>query len=366
MLGPDPRRDRLHLRAGAGGRAGRHRPRAASPTRACSAGALRASAPRSPPPAWPRRPAWPCPTRSATASPCSRCGCARRPGAGLWGLRAGLDGGDRDRGPARGVRRGRRSSRCSSRCSAADATRVARHVGHAYVWNTAGRRSRARWPAASACCRCSPRRAAGARPRCCSPRSRWPRLLAAPERPWPAIALSRAGAGRSSPAPLLVPPGPTAAWRHSGIGVGRIVTVGPGPLRGANGYQAWLSDSRRFVALGEGRRREQRRPAGRQRPGLRGQRQDRRQRAQRRADAGDGRPARRAAAPGRRRARSSSAWGRAAPRDGWRTCRAWSAPTWSSWSRRSSTSRACARPSTGTLWTTPASTSRSATRARCS
>jgi spermidine synthase len=122
---------------------------------------------------------------------------------------------------------------------------VARHVGLAYFWNTMGGIAGALaggfglMPLLTApgCWRAAALMLAALA---------LAALLATPARPGPAIGLSLAGAALVAGA-LLVPPGPTAAWRHSGVGVGRIVTVGPGPLRGANGYEAWLRDSRRFV-----------------------------------------------------------------------------------------------------------------------
>jgi spermidine synthase len=123
--------------------------------------------------------------------------------------------------------------------------RVARHVGLAYFWNTVGGIAGALaggfgllplltapgcWQAAALLLSALALAA----------------LLAARERPLPAITLTLAGAAAVAVA-LLALPGPTAAWRHSGVGVGRILTLGPGPLSGPNGYRAWLSDSRRFV-----------------------------------------------------------------------------------------------------------------------
>ena len=71
-------------------------------------------------------------------------------------------------------------------------------------------------------------------------------LLAIPNRPRAVLAFTLAGAAAVALA-LVALPGPTAAWRHSGVGAGRILTMGPGPLSGSNGYRAWLNDSRRFV-----------------------------------------------------------------------------------------------------------------------
>src|SRR4029077_16838459 len=45
----------------------------------------------------------------------------------------------------------------------------------------------------------------------------------------------------------LALPGPTAAWRHSGVGVGRILALGPGPLTGPNGYRGGFNAHRRFT-----------------------------------------------------------------------------------------------------------------------
>jgi spermidine synthase len=123
--------------------------------------------------------------------------------------------------------------------------RVARHVGLAYFWNTAGGIAGALaggfgllplltapgcWRAAALMLVALALAA----------------LLATPSHPRPILALTLVGAATVAVS-LLALPGPTAAWRHSGVGVGRIVTLGPGPLRGPNGYRAWLNDSRRFV-----------------------------------------------------------------------------------------------------------------------
>ena len=123
--------------------------------------------------------------------------------------------------------------------------RVARHVGLAYFWNTAGGIVGALAGGfglipiltAPGCWRASALILAALA---------LAALLATPDRPLPAIAFALAGAGAVALALVLLP-GPTAAWRHSGVGVGRILTMGPGPLHGPNGYRAWLNDSRRFV-----------------------------------------------------------------------------------------------------------------------
>ncbi|HEU0090707.1 MAG TPA: fused MFS/spermidine synthase [Vicinamibacteria bacterium] len=123
--------------------------------------------------------------------------------------------------------------------------RVARHVGLAYFWNTVGGIAGALaggfgllplltapgcWRAAALMLVALALAA----------------LLATPDRPPPVLALTFVGAAAVAVS-LLALPGPTAAWRHGGVGVGRIMTLGPGPLRGPNGYRAWLNDSRRFV-----------------------------------------------------------------------------------------------------------------------
>ena len=140
---------------------------------------------------------------------------------------------------------------------------------------------------------------------------------------------------------LLTAAGPTAVWRHSGIGAGRAprdVFSSPNQLR------AWEQRRAPRDRLGGRRRREQRR-AGRRADRLRlhRQRQGRRQRARRRRHAGDARPARRAAA--------SAAAARAGHRPrhrqhapaGWARSRRWSASTSSSSSRWSlDVARACA------------------------
>ena len=123
--------------------------------------------------------------------------------------------------------------------------RVARHVGLAYLWNTAGGIAGALaggfglmpiltapgcWRAAALILAALALAA----------------LLAAPRRSPRALGLAGAGAVAVTAA-LLVPPGPTAAWRHGGVGVGRILTMGPGPLAGPNGYRGWVNDQRRFL-----------------------------------------------------------------------------------------------------------------------
>jgi spermidine synthase len=120
---------------------------------------------------------------------------------------------------------------------------VARHVGLAYFWNTAGGIAGALaggfglmplltapgcWRAAALILAALALAA----------------LLAAPRRRTAPLALTLAGAIAVAAA-LLLPPGPTAAWRHSGVGVGRIVSLDPST--GPNGYRAWVNDSRRFV-----------------------------------------------------------------------------------------------------------------------
>ncbi|PYQ40961.1 MAG: spermidine synthase [Acidobacteria bacterium] len=123
--------------------------------------------------------------------------------------------------------------------------RVARHVGLAYFWNTVGGIAGALaggfgllpvltapgcWRAAALMLVALALAA----------------LLATPNRPRPVLALTLIGAAAVAVS-LLALPGPTAAWRHSGVGVGRVMTLGPGPLRGPNGYRAWINDSGRFV-----------------------------------------------------------------------------------------------------------------------
>ncbi|HEV7501077.1 MAG TPA: fused MFS/spermidine synthase, partial [Vicinamibacteria bacterium] len=123
--------------------------------------------------------------------------------------------------------------------------RVARHVGLTYFWNTVGGIVGALGggfgllPLLSApgCWRATALLLAALA---------LAALLAAPSRPPFAIALALGGSAAMAAA-LLALPGPTAAWRHSGVGVGRILTFGPGPLTGPNGRRAWLNDSRRFV-----------------------------------------------------------------------------------------------------------------------
>ena len=123
--------------------------------------------------------------------------------------------------------------------------RVARHVGLAYLWNTVGGIAGALAGGfgllpiltAPGCWRLAALMLAALA---------LAALLARTERPPLTIALTLTGAAAIAGA-LVALPGPTAAWRHSGVGVGRIVTMGPGPLHGPNGYRAWLSDSRRFI-----------------------------------------------------------------------------------------------------------------------
>jgi len=123
--------------------------------------------------------------------------------------------------------------------------RVARHVGLAYFWNTAGGIVGALAGGfgllpiltAPGCWRAAALTLAALA---------LATLLVTPHRSPPAIALGLVGAGAVTLA-LVALPGPTAAWRHSGVGAGRILTLGSGPLRGPNGYRAWLNDSRRFV-----------------------------------------------------------------------------------------------------------------------
>ncbi len=122
---------------------------------------------------------------------------------------------------------------------------VARHVGLTYFWNTVGGIAGALAGGfgllplltAPGCWRAAALVLAGLA---------LAALLAVPGRPVPAIAIALAGSATLAIA-LVATPGPTAAWRHSGVGVGRIMTFGPGPLSGPNGAEAWRRDSQRFV-----------------------------------------------------------------------------------------------------------------------
>jgi spermidine synthase len=109
---------------------------------------------------------------------------------------------------------------------------VARDLGRAYFWNTAGGIAGALAGGF------------GLLP-----------LLTAPGC-WKAVALLLAAlaivARRTAPVAggaavlaglVLSADGPTAAWRHSGIGAGRATAPAPGP----NGRQAWINDARRSV-----------------------------------------------------------------------------------------------------------------------
>jgi spermidine synthase len=120
---------------------------------------------------------------------------------------------------------------------------VARHVGLAYFWNTVGGIAGALaggfglLPVLTApgCWRASALILAALA---------LAALLATPQRRTAPLALTLAGAIALAVL-LLGRPGPTAAWRHSGVGAGRVVSLAP--AAGANGYRAWVNDSRRFV-----------------------------------------------------------------------------------------------------------------------
>ena len=142
------------------------------------------------------------------------------------------------------------------------------------------------------------------------------------------------------------PAGPSAFWRHSGIGAGRLAATpkSPNELRDVVAARRravqWEADGRESsVALSTG-----------QRLLVSGQRQVRRQRPRRRADPGDERPGGRDPASRTRAARWSSAWAPAAAPAGWRRSTASRASTWSSSSRRSGGSPRTARRSTGASW----------------
>lgn len=117
--------------------------------------------------------------------------------------------------------------------------RVARHLGHVYLWNTAGAIAGALaggfgllpllgapgcWRAAAVLLALLAVVAAAA------DASRRLRLLTA--------------MGAVATFVLLASPGPSAAWRHSGIGAGRAAA----PLAaGRNALRAWLNDARRSI-----------------------------------------------------------------------------------------------------------------------
>lgn len=119
---------------------------------------------------------------------------------------------------------------------------VARHLGRAYFWNTAGAIAGALAGGfgllpiltAPGCWR-----AVGIALTALALAA----LVADQRRP--AWALAAASVGTASVAILLlVPDGPTAAWRHSSIGVGRANAA---PAPGANARRAWINDQRRSV-----------------------------------------------------------------------------------------------------------------------
>src|SRR5207237_311464 len=123
--------------------------------------------------------------------------------------------------------------------------RVGRHVGRAYSWTTAGGIAGALGGGFGLL----PLLGAPGSWRACAlllVALALAALLVARSRPggaWVALAL----AGAAAVAASLALPGPTAAWRHGGVAVGRILTLGPGPLSGPSGYRAWIHDARRFV-----------------------------------------------------------------------------------------------------------------------
>ena len=218
----------------------------------------------------------------------------------LLRLRRRLDRHHRHRRLPGRLRLGRAVSAARSRSTAAAApTSAARSATP--TRGTPPAPSPARSPAASASCRCSRRPAAGGSPPRCSPRSASSPSRSRDKPRLGALAAPILAAGLALG--LLVRVGPTAAWRHGSVGVGRAPSSGS-----PNSFEDWARDLRRntrwqadgvesSVALND--------KAG---LGLRRQRQGRRQRALRRLDAGDGRPhgharASRRAARARRRPR---------------------------------------------------------------
>ena len=125
---------------------------------------------------------------------------------------------------------------------------LGRQVGLAYAANTLGAIAGAR-PAASACCRGCRRPARGDSPRCRSSR------LACSRRRCPgcdgraALDLSGRSAGGSPRSRLRASarPGPTAVWRHSGIGAGRA----PATLESSNQFRAWMHAQQRAIVWDE-------------------------------------------------------------------------------------------------------------------
>ena len=128
------------------------------------------------------------------------------------------------------------SSRCSSRCSAARAKRIGAQIGRAYAANTLGRDRRvARRRLRAAAVAFGDRRVAIRRDRAAGPRRGGgdsvdclgtpPRDRPAPDADRPAPDSESSSARRSSRSSRLSscrPTGPTAVWRHSGIGAGRV------------------------------------------------------------------------------------------------------------------------------------------------
>ena len=119
--------------------------------------------------------------------------------------------------------------------------RVARHLGLAYFWNTVGGIAG------------SLAGGFGLLPLLTAPgcwrAAAWLLALVAvaavmAARPRPRWALATVGIGCAAlMLALAAVDGPTAAWRHSGIGAGRAAALRPGP----NGRRAWLNDARRVV-----------------------------------------------------------------------------------------------------------------------
>jgi spermidine synthase len=122
--------------------------------------------------------------------------------------------------------------------------RLARHVGLAYLWNTLGAIAGALaggfglMPLLSApgCWRAVALLLTGT--------GLVATLAARPRRT--AMSLGALGAAALVAGGLFAAQGPTAAWRHSGIGAGRVIAFGPS-LGTPNGDRAWLNDSRRFI-----------------------------------------------------------------------------------------------------------------------
>jgi spermidine synthase len=123
--------------------------------------------------------------------------------------------------------------------------RVARHVGLAYLWNTlgaivgslAGGFGLLPLLSAPGCWRAVALLLAG---------TGLLATLAAPRRRPAVSALALAAAAVIGVA-LFTAHGPTAAWRHSGVGVGRVISFGAAPGSGPNADRAWLNENRRFI-----------------------------------------------------------------------------------------------------------------------